>query len=149
MIILLISILKFTSISCQPSPFGFNVQYIGSDRYVSKDEEQNRTFCENYWCTNDASMLFTQSSQYPNVDPCVDFKNFTIGKLFEVEQINDRNLYRGLQKNLEDRFYNRIRRVLSEKISETGDNRIVKVLKSTFKQCIKSPHTFRHLDAHR
>ena len=146
---LIIIALKTSSISSQPSPFGFKNQYIGNNRYVSLTEEQNRTFCENYWCTNDADYLFTKSSQYEGIDPCVDFKNFTVGGIIEIDQVNDRKLYRGVQSTVNDIFSQRLRKVLMEKVDANEDNRVVKVVKNTFRKCLKSPHTFRHLDAHR
>lgn len=141
--------LKISSVSPQPSPFGFNVQYIGNNRYVSSKEEQNRTFCENYWCTNDADYLFTKSAQYSDVVPCVDFKNFSVGGIIEIDQVSDRKLYRGMTASVQDINNQRLRKVLMEKVNANEDNRVVKAAKNTFQKCLKSPHTFRHLEAHR
>lgn len=82
-------------VASQPSPHGFKIQYIGHPRYVSPKDEQNRDFCENFWCINDANFIFTKSSQYENQDPCEDFKNFTVGKAWEIDAINDRYHYGG------------------------------------------------------
>lgn len=131
----------------QPSPFGFQNQFIGN--YVPLVEEQKRQFCQSYFCTNDANYLFTQSGQYPNIDPCVDFRNFSVGKFIEIDKVNDRKLYKGTQTIIEGKFDERVRRILKEKIVEANDNRMVKVVKNNFKKCLESPHTFRHLEAHK
>ncbi|KAG5668090.1 hypothetical protein PVAND_016045 [Polypedilum vanderplanki] len=133
----------------QPSPYTFKNQFIGKTRYVTPEEEENRNFCTNYWCTNDASYLFTSSSQYTDSDPCVDFKNFSVGKAWEINKVSDRRIYRGLQTLAEMTLEERLRKVLSEKYDSKNDNKIVKIIKNTFRKCLKSPHTFRHIEAHK
>lgn len=130
----------------QPSPFGFNNQFIYNSN-ASKITTKS-PICDNFWCVNDANMLFTQSSQYKNVDPCVDFRNFTLSNTIEISQVNDRYIYRGLLVDTERKQLERNRKVLSAKVTGS-DNRIVKVVKGTYQKCLKSQHTFRHLEAHR
>jgi hypothetical protein len=134
----------------QPSPFGFKNQFIGHTRYVTPEEEENRNFCNNYWCTNDAHYLFTKSSQYPNVDPCVDFKNFTVNQVDEVDVPDDREQYRGFLTIGYNKMKERLRKVAAAKFDPIKDHnsRTIKVIKNTFQQCIKTPHVLRHIQAH-
>ncbi|KAG5685161.1 hypothetical protein PVAND_014353 [Polypedilum vanderplanki] len=136
----------------QPSPFSFKNQFIGNySNYVTAEEELRRSFCNNYWCTNDAHYLFTKSSQYPNVDPCVDFKNFTVNQVEEVDVPDDRKLYRGFFSTVEDKYFERLRKVVAAKFDPIKDenSRIIKIVKNTFSQCLKSKHALRHIQAHK
>lgn len=137
----------FPLISTQPSPYGFKVQFIGNTRYVSPHEEAQREFCENFWCTNDAEILFTRASQYKSSDPCVDFKNFSVGTALDVGAVNERYPYRGLISEVEFKFWERLRRILAEKIQKS-DNRVYKIAKNSFQRCVKSPHVLRHINGH-
>ncbi|KAG5669474.1 hypothetical protein PVAND_017361 [Polypedilum vanderplanki] len=141
----------FCQISSQPSPFGFKNQFIGNTRYVKPEEEQNRSFCNNYWCTNDAHYLFTKSSQYSNIDPCVDFKNFTIDQIVQVDVPDDRQISRGFTSVIEKTYLERMRKTVAAKFDPIKDenSRVIKIIKNTFNQCLKSKHTLRHIQAHK
>lgn len=133
--------------SSQPSPHGFKVQFIGKTRYVTPQQEQKRDFCENFWCTNDADLLFTQSSQYSSSDPCIDFKNFSVGNALEVAAVNERYPYLGLVSQVEFKFWERLRRILTMKI-EKKEEKFFKIAKNSFQKCTKSQHVLRHLEGH-
>jgi hypothetical protein len=148
--IITIAVLAHNYAAPQPSPFGFKNQFIGHARYFSPEQEEMRTYCSNYWCTNDAHYLFTKSSQYPNVDPCVDFKNFTVNQVEEVDVPDDRKQFRGFQSITRSTFKERMRKVAAAKFDPIKDqnSRMIRVVKNTFRQCLKSPHVLRHIQAH-
>ncbi|KAG5669415.1 hypothetical protein PVAND_017302 [Polypedilum vanderplanki] len=136
----------------QPSPYSFKNQFIGNySNYVTAEEELGRNYCNNYWCTNDAYYLFTKSSQYPNVDPCNDFKNFTVDQAIQVDVPDDRNLFRGFAGIAERKYDERQRKTVSAKFDPIKDenSRVIKIMKNTFSQCLKSKHTLRHIQAHK
>lgn len=132
-------------ITAQPSPFGFRNQYIGS----SENSTQQKNLCTNFWCINDAFYIFSKASQYKGVDPCVDFRNFTVNQADEVDKLDDRYIYRGFPNIVSDKYFHRLRRVLDKPDEKDDKNRIVRVLKNVFRRCRNSKHTFRHLEAHR
>ncbi|KAG5668297.1 hypothetical protein PVAND_016244 [Polypedilum vanderplanki] len=139
-------------ISAQPSPYSFKNQFIGNySNYVTAEEELSRNYCNNYWCTNDAHYLFTKSSQYPNVNPCVDFRNFTVDQVVQVDVPDDRLSYRGFAGIVQAKYYERQRKVVAAKFDPIKDenSRIIKIVKNTFNQCLKSKHALRHIQAHK
>lgn len=133
MISLIISFAAFLSLaSPQPSPFGFKVQFIGKNRYVSANEEMSRKFCTSIQCLSDADILFTRSSQYPTSDPCVDFANFTLGTAIDVGPPNDRDRERSFQRTIHLKLLDRIRRAFFEKKEDKSEKLIIN-LKKCFK----------------
>lgn len=145
---ILIFLIAITHSSSQPSPFGFNLQFIGKNRYVSVEEESTRVFCNSIPCLSDADSLFTRSSQYKASDPCIDFANFTLGTAISVGPVNDRNSQRGFMKDVEEKLVEKFRRALSEKVQES-DEKIIQEVKVFFKMSIKSDHALRHIEGHR
>ncbi|KAG5667502.1 hypothetical protein PVAND_015481 [Polypedilum vanderplanki] len=138
--------MKFCSI------IAFKNQFIGNySNFVTSEEELKRNYCNNYWCTNDAHYLFTKSSQYPNVNPCVDFKNFTVNQIDEVDVPDDRQWFRGFMTIVENKFLERKRKIVAAKFDPNKDenNRVIKIVKNTFSQCLKSKHALRHIQAHK
>ncbi|KAG5668209.1 hypothetical protein PVAND_016158 [Polypedilum vanderplanki] len=151
-IIILFTITSFDFIIAQPSPYSFKNQFIGNySKYVTAEDELRRNYCNNYWCTNDAHYLFTKSSQYPYVDPCVDFKNFTVNQVEEVDVPDDRTQFLGFNSIIIDAYDERIRKVVAAKFDPIKDenSRIIKIVKNTFSQCLKSKHALRHIQAHK
>ncbi|KAG5669536.1 hypothetical protein PVAND_017423 [Polypedilum vanderplanki] len=145
-------LLLFHHSSAQPSPYSFKNQFIGNySNYVTAEEELGRNYCNNYWCTNDAYYLFTKSSQYPNVDPCNDFKNFTVDQVVQVDVPDDRFLFRGFLGIIQLKYFERQRKVVAAKFDPIKDenSRVIKIMKNTFSQCLKSKHTLRHIQAHK
>jgi hypothetical protein len=145
---ILISSLLIGLVTAQSSPFGFQVQFIGQNLSTSQQHEGKEKFCESLWCIFDANILFTRSSQYFDANPCEDFKNFSIGTSMEVSVVNDRYIYRGLSSEIEFKYWEKLRRILVEKI-KPKENRVVKITKNIFQKCIKSEHVLRHIDGHR
>lgn len=145
----LLFITNFLSIStAQPSPFGFKVQFIGKNRYVSPSQERSRDFCNSIQCIRDADILFTRSSQYEASDPCDDFANFTLGTAMDVGPPNDRSSQRGFMKEVEEILTDRFRRVMDEKVKKK-DGKFVKSVKKLFRKILKSDHALRHIEGHR
>ncbi|KAG5666887.1 hypothetical protein PVAND_014894 [Polypedilum vanderplanki] len=143
-----LTFLIITSVTSQPTPYSFKIQFIGNTRYVTPLEESTREFCTNFWCTNDAEILFTRSSQYNNSDPCIDFRNFSVGTALDINAVNDRYVYRGFLSEIEFKFWEQLRRTLAAKILP-NDHRVAKIAKNFFQKCIKSRHVLRHLDGHK
>lgn len=129
---LIIAFVTYLSFACpQPSPFGFKVQFIGKDRYVSSNVENSRNFCTSIQCLNDADILFTRSSQYSASDPCVDFANFTLGTAIDVGPPNDRDRERSFKRGIHIKMIDRVRRAFIEKKVEK--QKMINHLKKCFK----------------
>jgi hypothetical protein len=134
--------------SSQPSPFGFHIQFIGKNRYVTQIEQKKRNFCNTIPCLRDADILFTRASQYEVSDPCSDFANFTLGSAQEIGSPNDRYPVRGFLMNIYNQYWHRLRNVLMRK-GDRKSEKIVKIVKNFFRNCIQSPHhALRHVNGH-
>lgn len=145
---IIFSIYCSSIVSAQPSPFGFKLQFIGKNRYVSSREENSRTFCKSIECLKDADILFTRASQYEASDPCRNFANFSLGTAIDVGPPSDRDQERSFQREIHEKLIDRIRRVYSAKISPT-DGKVVTLLKIFYKDFLKSDHAFRVIRGHK
>lgn len=113
----------------------FKSQFIGS--FVSKSEQARRNFCGSKQCLVDSEILFLAASQNESVNPCDDFKEFTLGNFIKYRALNDRYQYRGLQADLDDIFREKLRKVMNEK-TENNIPRVFRILKNYFANCVSS-----------
>ena len=111
-------------------------QYIGSS--LSIKEANERDLCTNKYCLFDSELLFYAATQNASVDPCVDFKEFSVGTFKKYRAIDDRFGFRGLDLDLDDLRLETIRKLLASKIDEKNDSRVVKIMKNTFGKCVNS-----------
>lgn len=114
----------------------FALQYIGDS--LSIDEANTRDFCENKYCLADSELLFYAATQNASVDPCVDFKEFSVGTLIKDRASNDRYTAIGFLQDTERQHGERLRKLLASKIGETNEPRVFKVIKNFFVKCIRS-----------
>jgi hypothetical protein len=68
----------------------------------------------------------------------------------EVDVPDDRSQNRGFFSIVQAKYFERLRKVVAAKFDPIKDenSRVVKVMKNTFRQCLKSPHVLRHVQAH-
>ena len=122
----------FLSVNAQE----FTNQYIGSSLSISETNE--RDLCTSKYCLLDSQLLFYAATQNASVDPCVDFKEFSLGTFDKYRAINDRYGIRSMKLERELLKYETIRKILSKNIDEKNDSRVVKIMKNTFRKCVDS-----------
>ena len=114
----------------------FTNQYIGSS--LSIKEANERDLCTNKYCLFDSELLFYAATQNASVDPCVDFKEFSVGTFKKYRAINDRYGLRSLDIDLTLLRFHTLQKILASKIDEKTDSRVVKIMKNTFGKCVNS-----------
>ena len=119
----------------------FSLQYIGNS--ISQKEAEDQALCTNKYCVQDAQLLFYAATQNASVDPCVDFKEFSVGTFIKYRALNDRYEGIGLEFDLEKQTNERFRKLLVSVIDEKNDIRVFKVMKNFFRKCVDSSKFFR------
>lgn len=111
----------------------FDLQFIGDS--VS---ELDRDYCESKYCLLDANILFYAATQNASVKACDDFKEFSLGTFIKYRAVDDREQYNGLWGDVRTVHNEKQRKLLAEKINESKDSRVVKVMKKYFAQCVNA-----------
>lgn len=86
----------------------------------------------------DSEALFYAATQNASVDPCVDFKEFSVGTFIKDRAINDRYRGVGWWFDFKDHIKEKYRKLLSTKIDSKKDMRVIKVMKNYFQKCVNS-----------
>lgn len=113
----------------------FELQYLGDS--LTDDEAQARVFCNTKYCIEDSQILFYAATQNNSVDPCLDFKEFSMGTLIRYRALHERYFAIGLQNDVTKMHQERIRKSLNAEIQK-DDPRMFKVLKNFFGRCVSS-----------
>lgn len=113
----------------------FELQYLGDS--LTDDEAQAREFCNTKYCIEDSQILFYAATQNNSVDPCSDFKEFSMGTLIRYRALHERYFSIGLQSDVMKLHEERVRKSLNADIHE-DDTRMFKVLKNFFGKCVSS-----------
>lgn len=66
----------------------FEMQFLGN--YLSDDQYQSLEFCSNEYCIADSDRLFYAATQNTSVEPCDDFKEFSVGSFLKYRALNER-----------------------------------------------------------
>lgn len=113
----------------------FELQYIGDS--FNDNEAREREFCTTKLCIEDSQILFYAASQNVSVDPCLDFKEFSMGTFIKYRALHERYFAVGLQYDVKKAHNERQRKTLTAKIQES-DSRIFKIMKNFFEKCVSS-----------
>lgn len=125
-----------TTIAIKNSTAQFDLQYLG--KYVTLETEKSREFCDTKLCLMDQNDLFYAATQKATVDPCSDFKEFSLGTFIKYRALNDRYAHNGFADDVQRKHDEERRKVLAEKIDDLKDSRVFKVMKNSFEKCVTS-----------
>lgn len=113
----------------------FELQFIGN--HFNDVQAQSRDFCNNKYCLSDSQILFYAATQNASVDPCLDFKEFSMGTFIKYRALHERYFSIGLLADNQRIHEERLRKLLATKTDE-NDTRVFKVLKNFFSKCVDS-----------
>lgn len=86
----------------------------------------------------DIEYLLLSASQNVLIQPCNDFKEFSLGEFIKYRALNDRLQYIGFLRDVKDNYAERRRKLLDSKINEKNDGRLFKIAKNFFSKCVNS-----------
>lgn len=114
---------------------GFESNFLGN--FISDGEYGNRTFCRTPVCMYDAGRLLYDADHDSKItNPCDDFPTFATGEFLKHRVLNDRYSSTGFQEDVLLQYYDKQKRILSQKSGgDVGDLQMFKVIKSFFKKC--------------
>lgn len=113
----------------------FYLQHLGTS--VSVEEASERPFCGNKYCLEDAELLFYAATQNSSVDPCVDFKEFSMGTFIKYRAHHERNHKKGFEEENKQIQRERLRKLVASKTND-DEPRVSKVMKNFFRKCVSS-----------
>lgn len=114
----------------------FYLQYIGDS--LNNEEAQTREFCTTKYCVGDSQILFYAATQNASVDPCVDFKEFSMGTLIKYRALHERYFSIGLLPETQRLHEERLRKLLASKKVNPNDPRVYKIMRNFFSKCVSS-----------
>lgn len=114
----------------------FDLQYIGDS--LNDEAAKGRNFCNSKFCVGDSQILFYAATQNSSVDPCVDFKEFSMGTLIKYRALHERYFAIGLLQDTQMLHDERQRKLLAKKLDTKTDGRVFKILKNFFSKCVSS-----------
>lgn len=114
----------------------FDLQYIGDS--LNDVAAQERDFCTTKYCVSDSQILFYSATQNSSVDPCVDFKEFSMGTFIKYRALHERYFAIGLLQDTQNFHKERQRKLLAKTFDAKNDGRVFKVLKNFFAKCVSS-----------
>lgn len=114
----------------------FDLQYIGDK--ISAESVQQQDFYDNEYCLSDSHILFYAATQNASVDPCLDFKEFSMGSLIKYRALHERYFSIGLLADTKRLHDERQRKLLAKKSDMKKDHRVFKAMRNFFKKCVDS-----------
>lgn len=114
----------------------FDLQYIGDS--LDNETAQAREFCTTKYCVGDSQILFYAATQNASVDPCKDFKEFSMGTVIRYRALHERYFSIGLLPETQRLHEERLRKLLASKKSDGNDVRVFKVMRNFFAKCVSS-----------
>lgn len=105
--------------------------------YLNDEEYYGRELCTTNYCILDANRLLQSATYKTNIDPCEDFLEFSMGEFYKYQALNDRYPYVGFSIEIQHRFTEKKRKLLSKSINSSDPN-IYKVLRNYFQKCVNS-----------
>lgn len=114
----------------------FDLQYIGDS--LNDVEAQGRNFCTTKYCVGDSQILFYSATQNASVDPCLDFKEFSMGTFIKYRALHERYFAIGLLQDTQSLHDERQRKLLAKKVDVKSSGRVFKVMKNFFSKCVSS-----------
>lgn len=116
--------------------FCYKWEFLGN---MTDEEYASHKLCYTKFCLKDTDILLKAATLDASVDPCQDFKNFSVGEFIEYRVPNDRYGFNGFSNDVSRNLYEKKRVVLKEKIRENEPN-VFKSLKRFFKKCTDPDH---------
>ena len=121
----------FAFVDCQ-----FESQYLGN--YLTFDEYNHLEIgCDTKICLRDSQYLLLSATQNKTIEPCNDFKEFSLGRFIKLAALDDRKESVGFFTDIYASDWERIRKVLAAKITNY-DIRPLKVAKNYYRRCVNS-----------
>ena len=114
----------------------FYLQYIGDS--LNNEDAQTRDFCTTKYCIGDSQILFYAATQNISVEPCTDFKEFSMGTLIRYRALHERYFAIGLLPDTQRLHEERLRKLLASKKVKSIDPRVFKVMRNFFTNCVSS-----------
>ncbi|CAO1412737.1 unnamed protein product [Diamesa tonsa] len=114
----------------------FESQYLGH-HYTREEYNKFQLGCDTTICLNDAQRLLLAATQNRTVEPCDDFKEFSVGRFNNLGALNERYNHIGFLKDVKLLEWERYRKVLAAPINET-DIKPFKIAKNYFQKCVNS-----------
>lgn len=129
-IIIVLNIIPFY-VDCQ-----FDSQYLGN--YLTFDQYNKLELgCDTTICLRDAQRLRLAATQNKTIEPCDDFKEFSMGQFIKLRAPDDRLQTVGFSNDLNALDWERYRKVLAAKIKD-DDIRPSKIAKNYYRKCVNS-----------
>ena len=119
------------SVVCQ-----FDNQYLGH-HYTFDEYNHLELACDTKICLRDAQRLRLAATQNNTIEPCADFKEFSMGQFIKLGALDDRKDSIGFMNDVYELDWERIRKVLAAKITKK-DIRPLKVAKNYYRKCVNS-----------
>jgi hypothetical protein len=100
------------------------------------NKQQQDTICYSKICRLDTSRLLDSSTDQENVEPCDDFKEYSLGKFIRRRrEFNDDN-ESGFLWDIENTFRAKQKNILSVPVMSNEDTKAIKIAKNLFQKCI-------------
>lgn len=113
----------------------FNLEYVGDS--LSNAEANARDFCVTKYCASDSEILFHAATQNTSVDPCTDFKEFSMGTFIKEQELPESYFSVGLLPETQRLHERRLQKLLEEN-DQKNDPRVFKVMKNFYEKCNSS-----------
>lgn len=114
----------------------------GADTEDSSSEEES-IICRTLYCVGDSDLLFGTASNNFSVDPCKDFKEYSLGGFIRDYETDERYFSVGMQSAMQRQHETRLHKLLA---SDTDENepRVFKVMKNFLRKCSSSSELTRN-----
>ena len=117
----------------------FENQYLG--HHITLDEYNHLELaCDTKLCLRDAQLLRLAVTQNKTIEPCDDFREFSMGQFIKLAALNERYDTTGFVNDLKLLNWERIRKVLAARTNE-NDIKPFKIAKNYYEKCINSGKT--------
>lgn len=109
--------------------------------FLTEDQASNLELCSSKFCLLDAGRLLEAATSDRQVNPCEDFKEFSMGNFIKYRALHDRYDRVGFLYDVLSTHQERQRKALKASIVE-GESRVFKIVKNFFQQCVDSGNIF-------
>ena len=128
---IIITVVNLATVNCQ-----FESQYLGH-HYTREEYDNLGLGCDTTICLRDAQRLLLAATQNKTIEPCDDFKEFSMGRFDELGALNERYDSIGFENDVKLLDWERYRKVLATRINEK-DIKPIKIAKNYFQKCVNS-----------
>lgn len=105
---------------------------------LNDEDYEKQDFCSSKVCMFDSGrLIYSASHNSRDVEPCTDFKNFSMGEFITHRVPNDRYPAIGFQNDVRRIFEEKQKQILISAI-KPDEPKVFKVVKSFFQKCVNS-----------